>query len=392
MEKECKHKCECKYKETCNVSKVLIIAVVAFFMVCGIMLFMLFQYHQKVNTNFQSYISKTTEIISNIKVENQKNKQVIISDELSKAISKVNQNEYETFLRTYYESQNNWLNIWLTILTIILGVLGIGIPLCFLKFYESKKEEFNIIIREVEKKKETMTQDLDEVKDYVKKAKQSENKALLSQLFVAAARESHLRHYELALTHVEKALRIDCNNYDILCLKAAILLEKEDYLQSEAIFSKVLNIKRNPNVLNDYGHVLSCLNKDQEAIQILTEAISMNPHQACYITNRGVVYMKKGDFDLALQDFTKGLSLSRTLRDKEQAVYNLIECYLKKTMFENALKMLNYYESLSKNAHIFSDDKTTWIELTNKCKNSSIAQNLMTAIHRLKEVSRKDYE
>lgn len=210
---------ECKYKSTCNVSKVLIVAILSFAMVCAIMLFIMLHYHKKVNRNFQHYISRTSEILSDIKVEKQKNQQIIISEDLAKAISKVNQNEYDNFLHSYYEIQNNWLNIWLTILALILGLFGLVLPLCFLKFYETKKEEFNIVIREVEETKKTMTQDIKETKEYVEKAKESEKRVNASRLYISSLQECSSKNYLEALKLINQALDLDSKNIVFCCVK-----------------------------------------------------------------------------------------------------------------------------------------------------------------------------
>lgn len=403
MEKECKHKCECKYKETCNVSKVLIIAVVAFFMVCGIMLFMLFQYHQKVNTNFQSYISKTTEIISNIKVENQKNKQVIISDELSKAISKVNQNEYETFLRTYYESQNNWLNIWLTILTIILGVLGIGIPLCFLKFYESKKEEFNVVIshckeeREkmshevaaVKLKKESMTADLEAVKQYVEEAKKSEEKTRNNQKLVTAMREAAVHNYEEGLGLVNQVLQCTPHNIAALRLKGDLLSELNKYEEAADIYENILKTHKIASVYNNYGNVLCELNKIDQAIEAFSSALEIRPADYRILSNRGLAFARKKMFDKSLQDLEMALQNVPNDKAATQVLYNLTESYLFGKMFQKALCTLERMISSTQDPFILEDDKPKWLKCLQDDLDKLEVVKILELINKLKIQKRK---
>lgn len=348
---------KCEYKTKCNVSKVLIMAVISFITVCSIMLFILFSYHQKVNESFKNYIATTSEIISSIKIENQKGKQIIISDELSKAISRVNQNEYENFLRSYYESQNNWLNVWLTILALLMGFLGLITPLCFFKFYESKKEEFNIVIRDIEKKKETMTKDIEEAKKYVEKAKESERRVEVNRLLVSAMRESSQKNYTEALERIDKALELAPKNISVISAKAEILIRAKKY---------------------------------EEAVKSLTEAIKLSPLDYRYFCDRGVAFMGKGDLKRALQDFNNALSLIPAKSSPSVIMYNMIECYLRLKNFIKALQFLSDFIRNTKSPYIFDDDKPIWLNLLKDNLGQKEATEIANLINNTLRIRKRD--
>lgn len=354
---------ECKYKSTCNVSKVLIVAILSFAMVCAIMLFIMLHYHKKVNRNFQHYISRTSEILSDIKVEKQKNQQIIISEDLAKAISKVNQNEYDNFLHSYYEIQNNWLNIWLTILALILGLFGLVLPLCFLKFYETKKEEFNIVIREVEETKKTMTQDIKETKEYVEKAKESEKRVNASRLYISSLQECSSKNYLEALKLINQALDLDSKNIVFLLCKADILRELDQHGEAVKLYEQVIANEPSIAAYNNYGHSLKKLNRKKESIEAYTSAINLSQKDDYRLfCNRGIARMETGDMTLALTDFNKALSC---IPDKESAsviFYNITECYLKYKNFPEALFYLKQYMASTKTAYIYDDDKDKWLD------------------------------
>lgn len=352
----------CKYKQKCNVSNVIVVAIISFVAVCGIMLLMVLQYHHQLNQTFQNSINKTTEIISNIKIENQKNKQVIISEELLKAITQANQNEYESFLRNYYETQNNWLNMWLTILALLLGFLGLIVPLCFLKFYESKKEEFNIVIREVEKKKETMTQDLEEVKKYVEKAKESEKRVEVNRYFISAMREGSKKNYLTALERINKALDLAPKNTNLISTKADILSDLRRFQEAIPLYEQVIKERPSSGIYNNYADALAEIKDFDKAIEMFSKAISMTGEEDYRLfCNRGTAFMEKGDTEKALEDFNKALQLVPANKSPEGILYNLVECHLKRKDFREALSIFKKFLNASKIPFIYNDDKPVWL-------------------------------
>ena len=85
------------------------------------------------------------QIVQNLEIKNEKNEKfsVVIKDEDLQKLNKITNETYNDFLVKYNQNQANWLNSWLTILTIALAFTGLIAPLCFMKLYEDKKEEMD---------------------------------------------------------------------------------------------------------------------------------------------------------------------------------------------------------------------------------------------------------
>ena len=60
----------------------------------------------------------------------------------------------------------------------------------------------------------------------------------------------------------------------------------------------------------EHGNFLMVLGKIEEAIKAYSDVIELNPHYFAAYNNRGVVYAKKGEYDLAIRDFNIALELN----------------------------------------------------------------------------------
>ena len=125
-------------------------------------------------------------VIQNLKIENKNKNEYTISikEENLNKIKKVSNENYNDFLIQYNQNQSNWLNFWLTVLSIVFAFLALIIPICFMKLYQDKKVEIDRLIDETKKQKESMQldvnavneksrkmeNDLESVKSYVNKA------------------------------------------------------------------------------------------------------------------------------------------------------------------------------------------------------------------------------
>ncbi len=71
---------------------------------------------------------------------------------------------YKDFLIKYNENQSNWLNTRLTVLSIVFGLLGLIVPICFMKLYQDKKDEIDKLIEKTEKQKQEMEKIIEDTK------------------------------------------------------------------------------------------------------------------------------------------------------------------------------------------------------------------------------------
>lgn len=369
---------QCNYKEKCNVSKILTISICSFTIVSILMFIMVFVYYKQMQNKFEESINNTTKIVSHLQIKKEKDKNLLISTDLENLVSNLKHNDYDQFLREYYTIQIHWLNFWLTILTILLGILGIAIPICFIKFYEGKKEEISDLIqenktvlermkeevKEVEKKKETMTKDIEEAKKYVEKAKESEKRVEVNRYFVSAMRESSKKNHSEALARINKALDLDPRNMSLFLAKADILSDLHRFSEAVPLYEMVIKNRPSIGVYNNYANTLADMNEFDKSIEMFSKAISLSPKEDYMLfSNRGMTYMRQGNTIKALEDFKKVLQLSPEKDSLSGVIYNIIECCLKNHDFKNSLIYLKKFMNDIKDPFIYDDDKPLWLGL-----------------------------
>ena len=182
----------------------------------------------------EASIQNNNDIISQITVD--KKKRVVITPALVQQIKNFQSVKNDDFMRSYYETQSNWLNMWLTILTIVLGILAVVLPVCFMKFYEDKKKDIEKVIREckkvqksmmkevatVEKKKNSMTADLELVKKYVDDSK-------ANNFYAQAISDLSKNNYDDALDNIEKTIKLNPKMEKAYGIKSIVYRNKQDY-------------------------------------------------------------------------------------------------------------------------------------------------------------------
>lgn len=235
------------------------------------------------------------DILSQV-TKNQQQIEIILNDMTDKnpkITNKIvyNNETYCDFIKNYYTVQANWLNAWLTALALIMAVLGIMIPICFVKFLENKEKEMDRIIqeareqktktkanvremsrqlKEVTDKSNQMTVDLCEVKDYVTTV-QAES------IYVDATTNYNLKKYERALE---------------------LLLEAK-------------NIRNNDKISFLIGECYKQMNKLRSAISAYNDAINLNPNDAKLYNRLAGCLNRMGDYSNALSAIEKGISLNK---------------------------------------------------------------------------------
>lgn len=111
---------------------------------------------------------------------------------------------------------------------------------------------------------------------------------------------------------LEEALRRQSNSAPIRLSLAKLRNMERRYDQAESIYREVLG--SNPNnveVLNNLSWLLAFeTGKEQEALELINQAIEIAGADATLLDTRAVVYLRMGKTDLALQDLRAGVAIN----------------------------------------------------------------------------------
>jgi len=133
--------------------------------------------------------------------------------------------------------------------------------------------------------------------------------------------------------------------------------QKEEEEWQEGIRTGKFDIDKANFFLNNGNRYMET-EQYNEAIELYTKAIELNPRLGDAYCNRGVAYKKNGDIDKAIDDYLRALSLND---DNGDTSYNLAHAYFDKKDFSSAetwysrtIQSRNYYEwSKPKQAEIY---------------------------------------
>lgn len=96
-----------------------------------------FHYHMYRCVN--RYAEQGYQLLDNLKSSSS------VSQNKIRYIQHKHSEEYYNFLKSYYETQNNWLNYWLATMGILLTIMGLIIPYIFARRWQDEKDEMNNI-------------------------------------------------------------------------------------------------------------------------------------------------------------------------------------------------------------------------------------------------------
>ncbi|NLP43250.1 MAG: tetratricopeptide repeat protein [Peptococcaceae bacterium] len=109
---------------------------------------------------------------------------------------------------------------------------------------------------------------------------------------------------------LNKALKIEPDNYDALCNLAAIYhkLNKND--QAYKLFNKAYNLNQNdPILLNNLGYVCFKLGRTRKAIEYYNQALDIEPSNITVLYNLSICFLAKGQLEEACKTLEKLISL-----------------------------------------------------------------------------------
>lgn len=405
------------------------------------------------------YVHKNYKIVkdNNIKIEkllialgkdDKENKKDFTSRNIEKSLDVNN----ETFMEHYYSIQSNWLNIWLATLAIIMAVLGIIIPICFVKFLENKEKEMDRIINdaneqvkqakaeveninkkslenlqimetklaEVNKKSEQMSKDLFEVKNYVDDAKIS---ASLSEALELFNKEKFDETIELLFN----ILKIKPEDEKINILIARCFLEKNLLLETIKYTTNILS--KNDEHIEALSYRSLAYSKRKElklALKDVDKMISIKPKSRMYYIDKSLILSLSNSPDdkqkaekllrdipirklfdgelncvglcyIRLKDIKKAEKIyteTDLYRRFQPAKLNLCKIYIITNRYKEAALLLTKYISNNKEPIIYDDDYNYWYEKITTSEQTEYTTVLLDSMKKLIVKKRKgdDFE
>ncbi len=384
--------------------------------------------------------------------ENQEKMEVLLKNIQNQPAETVKQQSIsinKDFISDYYVIQADWLNKWLTILAIIIGIFGVMIPICFVKFLENKEKEMDRIIKdaikqkkktklnveqmenqlkevnqqakimneqlqEVNKKAETMDEQLQEVKGYV-----YETQALSKCM--EGEQKYKDKQYEEAKELLEASLKLNSNSDKTHYLLGATYLKLKNYDEAKTHLLKAIEIKPSSTY---YDFLSQIAWKDEnylEAVNLHKKAYdiaSSNFIKAYCLSRIATDYSRMGDINHTNEYIKKSLTTNNSiiaksncasalvnLKENKRAIemlkgliqygnvvdlYNLVEAYIMDEQFENALETLKkYIQSERKTIEgIYKDDYENWRSKLMPFSNDVYVQQILQIINSLKKEDR----
>lgn len=348
---------------------------------------------------------------------------------------------FQKFMSEYYIHQSDYLNFWLFSLTIVLAIIGIFSAIEFrskIEEMDKKKEEMDKIIqrskteiavnkskmdkmnKSIEDAKIKMAEDLKEVKDYVKNAKESEEKAQSYTWFNKGIQSSRDKNNEEAIEYYTKAIEFNSDFADAYVNRGVAYRENKEFEKAIKDYTKAIEINPkyaeaycnrgvaygelgnlekeienytkaieiNPKYADVYYNrgIAYCEKKEMEkSIKDCTKAIEINPKHAKAYCNRGAAYFKSGELPKAIEDYKKSLEIDA---DRALVYYNLTESYIFIDDLEEALKTLNIYIEKEPNPVISNDDHNKWMGKLDTAQDQNLAKQIKDIVNQLKRTDR----
>jgi len=117
--------------------------------------------------------------------------------------------------------------------------------------------------------------------------------------------------YDLAITHLSKALTINPNAEKLHGNLGFALYGKKDYPKALAAFKNVLQLNpRSAETYNNIGMISKDTKDYKKAFACFQKAIEINPTLALAYSNRAKLYMEQGDKTKAIADYQTALQLA----------------------------------------------------------------------------------
>ena len=104
-----------------------------------------------------------------------------------------------------------------------------------------------------------------------------------------------------ALRYLKKAAKVDPNDLQVLTIMGSIYDAQKDWSKVDEIYERALSIDQtNPLVLNNYAYSLASRGKKlDDALDMVNDALEMDPENPSYLDTKGWIYYQMGDYEEA---------------------------------------------------------------------------------------------
>ena len=138
-----------------------------------------------------------------------------------------------------------------------------------------------------------------------------------------------------AIAPLEKALKIDSTNISTISSIAAVYDKLKMWDKSDSLYSTAINkTPDNALLLNNYSYSLA--QRDLElpkALEMVTQALKIDPENGAYLDTKGWIYYKLGDYPRALEFIQKALDMQE---ESAEVLEHMGDVYFKMEQSEQA--------------------------------------------------------
>ena len=143
-----------------------------------------------------------------------------------------------------------------------------------------------------------------------------------------------LSRFDKALNAIDKAIDLDAKNPNFYLVKAEILKGLQRLDEGILAYNKAIAISPRAASFNNRGILYAKQGQIELALSDSNQAIALNPNYADTHYNRGVLYYKQGQVELALSDYEQAIAINP---NHAQAYNNRGVLYYKQGQVELAL-------------------------------------------------------
>ena len=130
-------------------------------------------------------------------------------------------------------------------------------------------------------------------------------------ILLRADARAEQQNFDNALQDIDYLLKREPQNASIIFEKGVICMAKKDTICAHNCFTQATQYDgQNPSNWSALGLTDMLLNKEDDALLHLTQAINLGSHWAGDYINRGIIFYKKNNFRGSLADYDKAIELS----------------------------------------------------------------------------------